>query len=81
MTQQLADALSAAAASLLAPAAAAELGYDGNNDEFGRQLCDAMAAVAPHFGAVGCRPLASCCSAAFGGIMACMHVGEATEGG
>ncbi|GAB4816646.1 hypothetical protein N2152v2_003692 [Parachlorella kessleri] len=52
VTAQLADALSAAAAPLLAPAAAAELDYDGAADEFGRQLCEGMASLAPHFSAV-----------------------------
>ena len=52
VTQQLAAALSSSAAALLDPTAVKELGYDGSNDEFGQKLCEAMAAVAPHFAAV-----------------------------
>jgi exportin-5 len=42
---QAAAALDATAARLLAPGAAAELGYEGDADEFGQLLCETMATL------------------------------------
>ena len=51
--EQVADALMGAAAALLTPGAAAQLGYEGLNDEFGQALCDTMTALgSAHFAAI-----------------------------
>ncbi|PSC73686.1 HASTY 1 [Micractinium conductrix] len=51
--EQIAEALINAAAALLSPATQAELGYEGQHEEFGLTLCETMATLgASHLGAI-----------------------------